>query len=135
MPGTVIVGCNFPSGLILRLFDKRTVYQDVMNGGKREVEVSVPRANAQVRLRGPAIRQGVMPKHRIISKREREGYGLTKVDADFMKEWFAQNKDTDFVKNEVVIMHEKDTVNMAKERLDIRSGMEPLNPEMTRGPD
>ena len=124
-----------PNGVILRLFDKQEVFQDVVNGGKRRVEISVARPNAQVRLRGPAVRPGVIPKHRIIGRREREGYGLTRVSADFMNEWLAQNQETDLVKNKVVIVHEKDTAGLAKELQDVRSGLEPLNPEITKGAD
>lgn len=135
MPETVIVGCNYPNGVILRLFDKREVYQEVMNGVKRKVEIAVPRIGAQVRLRGPAVRPGELPKHRIIGKREREGYGLTRVDAVFFHEWWEQNKETDLVRNKVIIIHDKDTAGMAKDLLDVRSGMEPLNPAVVRGPD
>lgn len=134
MPETVIVGCNFPNGLVLRLFDKKEVFQEVMNGVKRVVEISVPRANAQVTLRGPAVVHGELPRYKIIGKRPREGYGLTRVDAAFFHEWWAQNQETDLVKNKVVIVH-KDTAGMAKDMLDVRSGMEPLNPGIVRGPD
>jgi hypothetical protein len=130
MAGTVLVGCNYPNGLVLRLFDYITAYQDVINGGKREVQVPVARNGSEVRLRGPAVRPGIVPKYKIIQSRAREGYAITRVDADWFEEWLEQNKNTDIVKNKVVIYHEKDTPGMAKEMQNVRNNLEPLNPEM-----
>lgn len=59
------------------------------------------------------------------------GYALTHVPKDFWDKWAAQNKDFPALRNGYLIAFEKqDTVEgIAKEKVDVMSGMEPFNPD------
>ncbi len=135
MAGTVIIGCNQPNGIKIRLYDFQDTYQDVIGGAARLVKMPVPRGDMVVKLNGPSVPQGRDPRFPVIGMRPREGYALTKVDEEFATEWFKQNANTALVQNKVVIMHQKDTPGMAKEMKAIRNGSEPFNTETVMGPD
>lgn len=60
------------------------------------------------------------------------GHGITEnVDKEFFDAWMAKNAGLQFVKSELIFAHEKyaNTVAQAKEQVDEKTGLEPLNPE------
>lgn len=60
------------------------------------------------------------------------GYALTQgVPAQFWEAWLAQNKDAPFVKQKLIFAHEKagNAVGEAKEKREVLSGFEGLNPD------
>lgn len=59
------------------------------------------------------------------------GYGLTTVPSDLWDEWLAKYKDCDLVKKNTVFMQSNmaKAAAQAKEQAEIRTGMEPLNPD------
>jgi hypothetical protein len=126
MPGVVTVACRMPNGLRLRIYDFIETYENVIGGGQRPFRKAVRRPKPDVVLKGFTVPYGVMPNQTVVG-----GYGLThEVDADFFSEWMKQNAESDLVKNNIVIAHEKAdvVVKRAKEHNDTKSGLEPLDP-------
>ena len=128
---TVTVGCKYPSGLILRLYDM--VEGDlvpIMGGGYKRETIARARPE-QVTLNGyamdvDALAAGNTPDYPIV-----RGYAITShVPKDFMDEWFKQNKDTKLVQNHIVFIARDDrsAFDMAKEREKVRNGLEPIDP-------
>ncbi len=80
-----------------------------------------------VRLYGHNVPFGATPNYQRIG-----GYALTRnVSRDFMDAWIAQNKDSDLVVNGMVFINptDADARDEAKEKRDIKSGLEPLKPD------
>lgn len=126
MPGTVTVACKLPNGLHLRLFNMETYNEPVMGGGTREAKRAVQNGG-RVTLNGFSHRFDKAPEWGIVG-----GYGITHgVDADFFKEWVAQNADSNLVKNKIVFAHgqEASIKSMAVEHKAVKSGMERLDPD------
>jgi hypothetical protein len=122
---TVAVGCRYPHGLLLRVFDM--VGQREPLGGGRFADVKVAQARAeQVKLRGyldPSIPLAVDSKGK---------YAVTRdVPADFFERWLKDNADSDIVKNEVVFCADSESELKAKGRdfKDERNGMQPVDPK------
>jgi hypothetical protein len=115
-----------PNGVKLRLYDQVESYLPVMGGGQRKVMLPVPKGDT-VTLHGWRVRFGELPKCVLID----ETTALTSgIDADWWAKWMEQNKTTDLVLNKQVFAHARDTNGLAREHKNIKSGLEPLNPEM-----
>lgn len=98
--GTLIVGCKLPNGLHLDLKTK---------GGERQ-RVTLNGANS-----GHIV----------------GGYGLTRnVSAEFIMEWLKVNaKHPAVVNNEIFVHNQLESAeDMARERRDIETGLEPIDP-------
>ena len=118
----VTIGCKLPNGFLMTIYKGEPVQLPRLGGGTVEETRAVP-IGTPIKINGPAVPHGQRPAFVIAG-----GYALTPdVPADVAKAWFEQNKHSAMVKNEVVIMHDKDTKGAAKERLEIRSGLEPLD--------
>lgn len=103
MPGLVTVACNVSIGI-------------VMEAPGKESKI----------IRGPAVKYGEIPAF-VISG----GYALTpNVDADLYDAWMVANKSSDMVQNHCIFAHAKtsDASAQAKEMIDEKSGLEPLDP-------
>lgn len=123
--GTVTVACKTPHGLILRGFRKTTVQVPVLGGGFREAVEYEPDGR-RVTIFGNAAPQNGAPRTRVVC-----GFALTDgVDKDLWNEWIAANKDLPAVKNGLVFAYPSvtDTADAAKERKDIKSGFERIDP-------
>jgi hypothetical protein len=126
MPGTVTVACKLPHGLKLRLFNMVDSQEPILGGGYRTVKVAreMPKS---VTLKGWSHAQNMAPDAQIIG-----GYALTpNVDKDFWDAWLAQNQELDAVRNNLIFAHDK-SVNAeaeSKEKRDVRSGLERLDPK------
>jgi hypothetical protein len=128
---TVCIACKIPIGLTLRLFRKETYYENVMGGGVKESERYIPTGD-QITLNGPAINIDAMQRNQGMDKLVIGGYGLTMgVPRDFWDAWLAVNKDTDLVRNHQVFAasSERGARDQAREKAEIRSGLEPIDPE------
>ena len=132
MPGTVVVACKHPPGMVLWLEDKIEVTYDVLGGGKKTVEEYRRRPGSKVvYINGPAVPFGKAPKQPIEG-----GYALTfNVDADFFNEWIKQKKDAEYVVNRIIFAFAKegDTVGEARKMETIRTGLEPIDPNAPPG--
>jgi hypothetical protein len=124
---TVTVACNIPMGLLLHLQESYVDHEQTQNGVRdvtRHRKVGEP-----VTIQGNAIMVATpgAPDKQIVG-----GYALTRnISADFWDKWIAQNKDAPYVKNgNIFAMPSRDAAeSRAQEQKDLRSGLEPLNPE------
>jgi hypothetical protein len=122
---TVTVGCKLPNGLVLSLQREGVEHEPLFGGGTREVKV-FRNYGKQVALNGFALKANSAPKHLVMG-----GYGLTpNVDAEFMKEWLEQFKETKFVQDQIIIVHaaKSDMAANARDGEKIMSGLEPIDP-------
>lgn len=122
---TVTVACKLPNGLILRLFRRTVVLENVLGGGQREVPV-FHEQRQMVRLNGWSYPQKKGPRQELAG-----GYGLTPgVPKDFFDAWLEQNKDADYVRNNLVFaMGSTDSArDRAKDQAEVKSGFERLDP-------
>ena len=127
MPGTVCVGCKIPNGLILQIFGSDEVHEPVMGGGSRLIKRAF--VTDRIKLNGPAVAVGKVPKHDI-----RSGAGLTYgVDADKFALWVAQNKGSDLlIKDRELVftsVKQPDIEAQAKDRVSLKTGLEEIDPK------
>ena len=125
MPGTVVVGCRLPYGVVLRGFVMEDVTREVMGGVSKVFKeardtgisatvlgyrsVAPDSGNAPLIVNGAAITYGV--------------------DADLWKQWALAN--VEMVKHNVVFAFDKHdaTISHARDVVKERTGIEPLDPE------
>lgn len=118
---TVSVGCKLPSGIVLRVDEMVETPEPVFGGGTRMVKIAQQKGS--VKLHGTAVPFGQQRRCRMVG-----GYAMTDgVDADFIREWLEANKDGELVKNQIIIVHDKDTAGAARELRAVKSGLEPLD--------
>jgi hypothetical protein len=136
MPTAVVVACKLPAGLLLRLHEVRKEAELVMGGGTREVLIA--RAVGEpVRINGTAAPFGHQRRDsagEFVSMSG--GYALTfGVDKDFWDKWLAQNAELDAVRNKLLFAHEKpvEVQAIAKDRVSLKTGLEPLTPTLADG--
>ncbi|MDQ0507404.1 hypothetical protein [Xanthobacter agilis] len=126
MGSTVTVACKLPHGLVLRTFIMNKRYEAILGGGTREVEEAA-QVGHMVTIKGYAAPHGHAPNAPVSG-----GYALTSgVDADFWDEWLRQNAEHPAVKAGLIFATERvDTAKkQAEEQAEIKSGLEPLNPD------
>jgi hypothetical protein len=123
----VTVACKMPHGLILRLF-KMEEHREPIIG-----KVS------QAKQYGPVFTiKGWYDSARAAFGTEVPipsqvgGYALThNIPKEFWDKWYAQNKDSDIVRNKLIFASSKaDTIEaMKKENKAVKSGLEPIDPK------
>lgn len=122
--GNITVACKLPNGLILKLFEMRDTEELVMGGGVRTVSKAFQMDRTPVELTGSrSASQSIL---------HIGGYALTpNVDAQFFAEYLRQNYDSDIVQNRLIFAHEsRDHIEgQAKDAAEVKSGLEPLNPD------
>lgn len=121
----VTIACKLPHGLTMRVFNMAEASEPVMGGGSRTVKRAVELPE-RVTINGWSHPQNAAPHAPIHG-----GYALTHgVDKDFWEKWLSQNKDSDIVVNKLIFAHEKEAsaVSEAKEKAEVRSGLERLDP-------
>src|SRR5579859_3696857 len=126
---TVFVACKMPHGVVIRDFVERTEKEVVLGGGVRDVPVFRP-VGPKIRIKGP-----VVPSAFIRMVEVHGGYAITAgVPAGVWRRWIEWNKDSGFVKNNMIYGHEKKerVLSWAKERAAEKSGVEPLDVSMKR---
>ena len=116
---TVTVGCKLPHGLVITLQKTRkdAPIGGGPNAGGEPVTTYFP-VGEQITLNGTNSSNVI------------GGYGLTDVDAEFMREWMKQNADFPPVMNGLIFYQDKadKAADQAREMSDVQNGMEPLNP-------
>lgn len=130
--GKVTVACKVPNGIIMRTFEWCMEDVPVFGGGVKEAKVARPTGD-QVLIHGPATPFGVLPKVLIVG-----GYALTPgVDEATWETWLKQNEKSDLVKKNQVYAYAKAEMagDWAKEHASVRSGLEGINPAMTKDKD
>ncbi len=119
----VTVACKLPNGLKLRLFEAQEISEPQRDGTSKTIKLWLP-TEETVTVNGNAVPVGVTAEHPIVA-----GYGLTHgVDKEFFETWLAQNKDSVIVKRGLIFAYEKEdrVRGEAKDRKDVRSGLEPV---------
>jgi hypothetical protein len=125
-PGTVIVGCKIPNGLILQLTTWESQAEPVMGGGHRDVKVG-RKTGDRYYVRGPRIPYGTVALFSMSG-----GYALTHgIPEDFWEKWLEENKQQTYVKRELIVAHKAlDYVQeQCYDNRDVLTGLEPIDPE------
>ena len=129
-PDTVYVGCKLPNGIILQLCAEEEYREPVMGGGTI-VSKRYRRLPETYTLNGCSIdlarvAAGEVP-HLIVG-----GAGITPgIPRDFWEKWLEANKHSHLVRNKIVFAQrdEMSARSRAVELKDVRSGLEPIDPE------
>jgi hypothetical protein len=130
---TITVGCKLPNGFVIQAYQEDEYPEPVMGGGTRMQKRFIPVGKA-IKLNGNRQPFGVIPEYLI-----QGGYALTPgVDKDVWDSWYKHFKESDLIKNHLIVAHEKgDTIGMAKAHKATTSGFEPLkqdgDPRMPKG--
>jgi hypothetical protein len=125
---TIAVGCKLPNGIELRVFRKEMVSEPVMGGGVREVPLAVE--IGRIKLKGWWNNFG---RHKPKEAVEAAYAVTTGVDKALFEKWRSDNKDSELVRNNIVIAHQSDEVVRKKTdemNSSVPSGAEPLDPSM-----
>ena len=127
----VTVACKLPHGLILRCYDMVDGMEPVQGNGFKTIKVAQQINVAgleEVRINGNAIPYGKMPDFALEG-----GYALTEgVPREFWDRWVKDNAKLPAIVNKLVwatpkaIGYARDA---AKEMAEIKSGLEPINPD------
>ncbi|WP_454813774.1 hypothetical protein [Labrys neptuniae] len=125
MDEMVIVGCRLPHGLVLQLQEKSFNQEPVMGGGSRKVEVW-NKVGPAVTLKGWATPIDRAPTTLIVN-----GFAVTRVNAEFMKEWMKQNALHPAVTSDnIIVMASTDEIKAETEgRKKEIVGFEPHDPK------
>ncbi|WP_347558569.1 hypothetical protein [Robbsia sp. KACC 23696] len=123
---TVVVASKLPMDLTARLYDFVKTHEPVMGGGTREVKLAQQRRDAK-----EFVFQGnSFPQNKGAHQQINFGYAITRdIPKAFWDEWLEQNKDADFIKNNLIFAHEQSGSLMAKARdhEEIMSGLERID--------
>jgi hypothetical protein len=121
---TCTIACKMPNGIWLTIYRKEEYEVPILGGGFRK-EFRAVATNKPIRIFGPATRPGEIPKCTIVG-----GYALTRgVPVDVADKWFKDNETSDLVQNQIIFKMRTGDEGKAREMHELRSGLEPLNPE------
>lgn len=127
---TVIVACKIPTGLELQLCVSREFWEDTPTGAKKREKFV--RTGKTVLIEGCGYPSGTPPKGYPERPHMVGGYALTYgVDKEFWDAWLKQNVESSFVISGQIFAHgQPESIRSnAKENKDVRSGLEPLQPD------
>jgi hypothetical protein len=115
MGAQVTIGCKLPNGLIMELVEQP----------QQKNSINPAPVGKRVKLNG-ANTLRLANKNPDIG-----GFGETTVDEEFWNEWYKRNKDADFIKNGFIFMVKSEAAfkTEAKDRINERTMLEPLNPD------
>jgi hypothetical protein len=126
---TVTIGCKWPNGIVMRLYDFEEV-EIMVNGRVFKENISIANPDyPEFTLNGFSIDRNPMaerPEYAIIG-----GFGLTHgIPRDFAEAWFKQNAQSELVKQGLVFMEgtEQRARAQAKEYRPLQSGVQPIDP-------
>lgn len=129
----VVVCCNLPAGMRLRVFRMVDFREPAMGGVTRESKIAERVGEEDVIIHGSACSPDKRPKCIITES----GYALTPgVDRDTWEAWLEQNKNQPYVKRRMIyaMPNEIDARDSARELVEVRSGLEPLNIDPSSDP-
>lgn len=86
----VLVKCNIPNGIVLRVCEEQEYDEPVMGGGTRKAKQFSEVARFTVR--GNAMPAGPLPRDFERPLLDKNGYALTQVDADLWEAWLKGQK-------------------------------------------
>ena len=120
---TVSVACKVPMGLVLRVHGTMEVSEQTTNGPRLTKVFPVLK---EYTVKGPSH-----PVNRLAKAPIAGGYAITRgIPKDFWDKWLADNRESPLVVNHQIFAADTPTyvAGQAKEMREIRSGMEPMNP-------
>lgn len=124
----VTIASKMPFPFTLKLHKFQELHEAVMGGGQRVVKQAFPIAKMPTYVvNGNSYPQNVGPGERQI----KHGYALTTgIPKDFWDQWLEQNKEADYVINQMIFAHADmaGAIDHAGECKDIKSGLERLDP-------
>lgn len=124
---TVVVGCKLPAGIYMQGYVMETTQEPILGGGFRDVKIAVPKG-PRVKINGNAAPQGSVPAGLVEG-----GYVLThNVPKETADAWMAANKDSDMVRNKLIVVNARPESIVAQSRNNhsVLSGLERLNVAM-----
>jgi hypothetical protein len=125
---TVMVASKAPFDIILKLYDLVEKSEPVMGGGYREFKQYQERLTVKpIVIQGNSWAQNQGPHQRIVG-----GYAITHgVPKAFWDEWYEQNRNSDYIKNEMIFAHteEASVTSKATDMAEARSNIERLDPK------
>jgi hypothetical protein len=122
---TVVVGCKLPNGLIMELFEKRTI-NEVTMGGSKSVDQYFA-TGERFTLNGPAHKPGESAGCMV-----RSGFAITRgIPKDFWDRWYSANKTLPAVVNGLIVAYDSlsKTADAANERKAQKTGQERIDPK------
>lgn len=123
---TVTVALKHPHGLILRLYDMVEVDEPLMGGGYKTVK-RAQQIPGEVRINGYS-----QPNKKVPPAATSGAFALTYgVPKLFWEKWLADNKGHPYVEKGLIFAAASNgyVSQKAKEREELRSGLEPINPD------
>lgn len=128
---TVTIGCKWPNGLVMRLYDMVDVETTVNGIVMKEKKAFLREGAKEFVLNGFSVdlgklAGGIMPEHSIVG-----GFGLTfGIPRDFAEEWFTQNAKADVVRRGLIFMEgsEQSARAHAREFAGLQCGIQPIDP-------
>lgn len=135
-PKFVMVGSKLPQNLEIQLCQPKTARVTGQFGSVEETinvkvgEIYLLRGTSYPVNKAP---KG-FPKRPDMTGDDDDGYAMSKIPAEFMARWMEQNRDTDMVRNRIIIVKaDPDSlIDDAKDHADVDSGLGPLNPDGDR---
>jgi hypothetical protein len=127
VPEVVTVACKLPHGIKIRMYAKREEREQVLGGGVRDVTIWRP-TGKYIRIKGPNVPAQYRALVEVIG-----GYALTSnVPADVFEHFMEHNKDSEFVKNNMIYGHKQRgrVISWAREHERQKTGVEPLDVTM-----
>lgn len=126
----VTVACKMPNGLVLQLEQKVEIREPLPSGGVREV-TQWRRTPDVIEVKGNAVNFESLRRGMQMPAIE-GGFGLTHgVPKAFWDQWLEAHKDDDIVRRGLIfaVKTEQEARKEAATRSDIKSGLEPINPD------
>jgi hypothetical protein len=128
---TVTIGCKWPNGIVMRLYDVIEETINVNGSMVKEKRAILREDCPEFVLNGFSIDLGQMaggipPEHAIVG-----GFGLTfGIPKDFAEEWFKQNSQLAAVKSGLIFMEDSENRarGHAREYAKLQSGVQPIDP-------
>ncbi|VWC89966.1 hypothetical protein BLA17378_04502 [Burkholderia aenigmatica] len=125
---TVTVASKAPFDIILKLYDLNEMSEPVMGGGYRTFKQYQERLTAKpIVIQGNSWAQNQGPHQQIVG-----GFAITHdVPKAFWDEWYEQNKNSDYIKNEMIFAHTeaRSVTSKATDMAEVKSNIERLDPK------
>ncbi|KAA0089357.1 hypothetical protein CIW54_07790 [Paraburkholderia sp. T12-10] len=125
---TVTVASKAPFDIILKLYDLVELSEPVMGGGYRTFKQYQERLTVKpIVIQGNSWAQNQGPHQQIVG-----GFAITHdVPKAFWDEWYEANKNSDYIKNEMIFAHAEaaSVTSRATDMKDVKSNIERLDPK------
>lgn len=125
---TVTVASKAPFDIILKLYDLVELSEPVMGGGYRTFKQYQERLSVKpIVIQGNSWAQNQGPHQQIVG-----GFAITHdVPKAFWDEWYEANKNSDYIRNELIFAHTeaRSVTSKATDMKEVMSNIERLDPK------